>query len=226
MSNQIAIRLRHYCTAFAGFFCLTLLVACGSPDPQEELAAIRKCYQRYHSAIAARDDKIAAYLVDQETVSFYASIRKYALSAPSAKVKSLGPAEQILVLGLRQSLTLTELDKMNGHSLLRYFVKQGWTGNSTGGKGNLGKITWSDDTAVATLEIQGKPVPLRWHFTKEDDVWKINLAIMIPIANQMLTKLINRRSMSVEDFVLKVTGSRSGKAVSHKIWEPLANWAH
>ena len=86
---------------------------------------VRRVFDDYRNAILSEDGKTVAELVDVSSLHYYATLRRLALNAPAAILKTKSINTRLVVLHLRHSLDVDHLRSMNAKELLAFVVDRG-----------------------------------------------------------------------------------------------------
>jgi len=196
---------------------LFMLLRAPATPPDE---AVRRAFAEYKRAVMADDGRAAAALVSTGTVDWYGKTQDLALHASKDEVRSLGPLEKIQVLAFRQRVPLQELRTMSPMQLMAYSVAHGWVGKKATERSDLGTIRVSDDTAAATLQVDGKDSGQTYHFVREGDRWVFDQLPTLQGSDDTLKTAATRRGMTIDVFVQTLLESASGQKLTDEIWEP------
>ncbi len=81
----------------------------GSRDPEVDRAEIREVYRTYASRLSADDRLGAVALIDRESLAFYETIRRDALTLSATALRARPPHDQITIIMFRQGKTRASL---------------------------------------------------------------------------------------------------------------------
>ena len=192
--------------------------ACAGSPAEEK--AVRDSFTSYKEAILSQRGSDAVENVNKATIDYYQRTKDLALRAPEQEVRNLSTYDKMMVLLFRHRLPLDLLSGMNGRELFSYGVNRGWIGREDVMESDLGTIRVSGEQASAQFVKAGKPLPLRYQFTKEGGQWKLDLTMLAPQIDLALKELIRQEGLSEEEFLFQTLEAVSGKKVSPQIWQP------
>jgi hypothetical protein len=193
-----------------------LLNAPATPPDQ----AVHRAFAAFKRAVLAGDGPAAAALVSTDTLDWYGKTQDLALHASKDEVQNLGPLEKIQVLAFRQRVPLDELRAMSPPQLVAYSVAHGWMGKKAMERSELGTVTVSDDTAVATLLVDGKDSGQKYHFIRESGRWLFDQLPTLQSSDDTLKAAAAKRGMPIDVLVRTLLESASGQKLTDEIWQP------
>ncbi len=194
----------------------TLLRAPGTPPD----TAVRQAFAGFKRAVLADDGPTAAALVSKSTVDWYGKTQDLALHASKDEVQRLGPLEKIQVLAFRERVPADQLRSMSPLQLVAYSVAHGFMAKKATERSELGTIDVSDDTARATLLMDGKDTGQMYHFVREGGRWVFDQLPTLQSSDASLTAAAAQRGMPIDVFVQTLLESATGHKLTEEIWQP------
>jgi hypothetical protein len=194
-----------------------LLASCGGDGGEE--AAIRQVFQRYRSAILARDGSIAANLVTQNTLEYYENIRAVAAEAGTETIAQRSMFDRLFIALLRVEVGPRELREMTGQELFVLAVDRGLIGEEDVRASEIGEVTIEGDVAMGEAISDGRASGLSWRFAREGNGWRLDLTSVFPVANLAIKQVAQREGLSEDALIFQVVESVTGQRVSDEIWE-------
>ena len=176
------------------FFILTNLVV--AQDNEVEL--IRKNFESYKAFLYNSNGVEATNLVDSHTIKYYSDIIELVKNADSLKVESLPLLDKMMVLVVRQRVSVENILKFDGTALLIHAINNGMIDKNNIGSFTIGDITIENNFAKAQIIFNGIKSPYFLNFYKESGQWKYDLSSSFPIglpAIEKLTKEIGERGL-------------------------------
>lgn len=187
---------------------------------QNDTAAIRDCFARYKTAILNDRGEEAVQYVDSRTIRYYTQMLALTRTADSTTIAGLSFLDKLMVLSVRHRTTKAELQPMDGEDLLVYAINHGMVGKGGVIQNDIGAITIDDSFATGQLVRKGQPIPLQFHFYKEQEQWKLSLTALFPMAEAAMQKMVADSGESEHDYLLTLLETTTGKKPSPSIWNP------
>ena len=211
------------CTALVS---LCLLSSCGeeAPEtpPKTDAELIRETFGAYRQAVLARNAEKVVELVDRNTIGYYDRILSHAIEADSSKVRDFELFDQLIVLGIRQSVPAEKITGMDARALFIYTIEQGMIGEGNLQDLNVGEVeALSDSSARAQVTVHGQPQPLFFYFNRENGVWKIDLTSMFPEARTVVIKQMERTGLSQDEYIYETIELQTGQKPRPDLWQPV-----
>ena len=202
--------------AFTLVFLLPSTVAA-----QDEATAVKETFYGYKMAILQGDGEVAAALVTESTHDLYRQFADGALTLDKTGLDELHVMERLTILQLRHEMTRAQLESMSGGQIVAYAVDNGWIGKDSATRLQIGDFTIDGDTAsAAILGNDGTATPLRMKFTREDGLWRLDLAEMMVLTRVVVVQAIRQTGMSEDEFILFALEAASGRKPGPEIWSP------
>jgi hypothetical protein len=88
--------------------------------------AVKAAFDGYRAALKKGDGVAAARIVDNQTLKYYGTMKRMALTALAAKVKQLSFLDRLMIVILRLRVELDRLRAMSSKQLFAHGVEQGW----------------------------------------------------------------------------------------------------
>ncbi|MEM0965481.1 MAG: hypothetical protein AAGJ81_04965 [Verrucomicrobiota bacterium] len=196
-----------------------LFVTGCSSDPEN--ASVKQAFEDYKSAILNDDAETAYGLVNENTKAWYGETLDRVLTSNRDQIMELGVLDKIQVILIRHRVPREEILQMTPESLFKYAASRGWVGkNSVSGLG-IGKIDVQRDFATGVVRTNGEDSPIRFHFYKEDGVWRIDLTELNKWGEAALITQIKQSRQDELDYIFTLVQFASGKPVQESIWKPL-----
>lgn len=196
----------------------TVITSCGSNN---EKSLIKECFSQYKTSILNKDGASSVQYVTQSTIEEYGKYLEWAKFGEKNELQNLSISNKLQVLLIKHRVPEKTILDSTGESIFQYAVSNGWIGEAGTVKTETGEINLYDNTAVADVVVDGKRVPVKFHFTKEDNQWKFNLVKLLKITNAALEMKLKERGTSEDQFITIVIESLSGRKMDESIWEPL-----
>jgi len=190
-------------------------------NPKDESLSVEKSFNTYKTAILARDGELAAMYVNNETISYYSDLLKLIKFGTKNEIQSKRLVDKFTVLSIRLRFGNEITNIKDGKSLLSFAVKKGLIGEQGVSGLKYSSVNISGDLAFVTLEVNNAISPMKFKFTKENSVWKIDLVEILPSANIAFSYAAEESGYSDDEFIFMVLESLSGIKPTEKIWEPL-----
>jgi hypothetical protein len=188
---------------------------------QNDTTAIRDCFMGYKVAILNDEGKEAIRYIDSRTIRYYTQMLSLTRSADSTTVAGLSFLDKLMVLSVRHRTTKAELKPMNGEDLLVYAINHGMVGKNGVVQNDLGAITIDESFATGQLIHNGQPTPLKFHFYKEQEQWKLNLTALFPMAEAAMQHMLAESGESENDYLLTLLEMTTGKKPAPSVWHPV-----
>lgn len=193
--------------------------ACG-PDngPEDDVTAIRNCYDSYFAALKEGRGDDAAALVDGRTVAHYERMLDLARHADSSTVAGLDILDQMAVLAMRMENDHQQLMAMDAREAIARSVSEGLMADEGPQGMTLGTVEVTGDEAKAPLKMYGFPTPAKFTFRREQDGWRIDITSLFELSRQGLEQVA--KTAEGGNFVLQMLEESTGKAIPERIWNP------
>lgn len=203
------------------FLSFTLVVAtCFAQKKQEKL--IRETFEKYKSAILNDRGEEAAKYVDSRTMKYYSDIAEMVKSADSLSVSKLNIMDKLMVFTIRHNATKEEILNFDGERLLIYAIEAGMVGKSSVAGNTIGTIVIEDSFAKGQLVANEQPTDIDFHFYNEDQMWKIDLTSIFPIALISFKQMQEDSGQNEPDFLFKILEMVSGNKPDNTVWREVA----
>lgn len=193
---------------------------CGSDQgAEDDVTAIRACFDNYFAALKEGRGQDAADLVDSRTVAHYERVLELARNADSTTVAGLDAMDQIAVLSMRMVNSPEELIGMDAREAIARSVSDGLMSDSGPEGISLGNVEVTGDEAQAPLKMFGFPTPAKFTFRKEEKGWRIDITSLFELSKQGMQQVM-KASEGEANPVLKLLQETTGKEVPQSIWHP------
>lgn len=193
---------------------------CGSDQgAEDDVTAIRACFDNYFAALKEGRGQDAAELVDSRTVAHYERVLELARNADSTTVAGLDAMDQIAVLSMRMVNSPEELIGMDAREAIARSVSDGLMSDSGPEGISLGNVEVTGDEAQAPLKMFGFPTPAKFTFRKEEKGWRIDITSLFELSKQGMQQVM-KASEGEANPVLKLLQETTGKEVPLSIWHP------
>ncbi len=189
-----------------------------APRPASDEERIRSCFAEYQKALASRNGRAAAALMDAATIEYYGRMRALALQADAAQVRKLTILDKLMVLRLRSGVPLEKLRAMKAEDVLALGVDQGWVG-AKAGENALGAIQVARPEARAEAVVRGKAAGIQFVFRLEGGKWKLDLVGLLAAAGPALAAAAAQAQLSEDAFVVRVLEAATGARLPPGIWD-------
>jgi hypothetical protein len=204
--------------------CLLLLMmtlgSCRDSGPVDDVAEVRSVFDGYMQALARGDGATAADLVDQNTIDYHERMVQLARTADSTEVARLDVMERIMVLGLRMQVDRETLRRMDGRQAVALGSSAGLAGGSELAALDIGAVTVDGDRASAPIRLGGFPVPAKFHFTREQEGWRMDVTSLFDISRMAFDQMALRRGESSNEWLMELLEETSGTPPPADLWHP------
>lgn len=191
--------------------------ACGSDSgPEDDVTAIRTCYDNYLAALKEGRGDDAAALVDSRTVAHYERMLDLARNADSSTVAGLDILDQMAVLAMRMENDQQQLMAMDAREAIARSVSEGLMADEGPQGMTLGNVEVNGDEAQAPLKMYGFPTPAKFTFRREQNGWRIDITSLFELSRQGLEQVA--KTAEGGNFVLNMLEETSGKSIPEGIW--------
>ncbi len=109
---------------------------------------------------------------------------------------------------------------MSGRELVIYAIDRGWIGKGSVARIDIGEVTVDGDAATAVVVNRRGPSSQRFHFRKEDGLWKFDLVQLLALAEQAFEFMAAAQDLERDEFAERMLEEVSGKPVGPEIWQP------
>jgi hypothetical protein len=184
-------RLRPLLALAAGFLVVMLgLTACSRDDGTVEAAQVKTAFAACRTAILSRHADEALKYLPEDVDDYFKILNAGQVPAPPVQT-AFGSAEVpgvnlLLRTALDEKVTPDLRSHLTLQTLLQRVADHGLLDTRNIRDLSLGRVDVRGQRATAELFCQGKPVPLRLPFVKEDQVWKIDLLAILPYAEVLM----------------------------------------
>jgi hypothetical protein len=193
--------------------------------------AVRSAFQIYRKAIADRDWKRSAELVDQVTVAKYAEVREAALRATKAAMLDDEFWIAGAALALRHASNAAEIDSARGRDFIALANRLNVLETLDVRILDIGAIhiERGDGRAFAAVIVKGTETDHLAGFVREDGQWRLAWAPLAQYLTDALAFEIGitpwappdvRETVLTRD-LFPIIGERTGRQVTNVIWQPL-----
>lgn len=200
------------------FLLCICLVNCTNSEESEK---VTETFNSYKKALLDNDIPKAISLVDTNTLEHYEALLKKVQQGDSLSLMGLDPMEKYVLLAVRQNATKEQILSFTSSSFLSYLISEGLEGKSRVTNNRMGQVKVSSKTAIAQLIAGNKITKLNWSFTKEGELWKINLVSLMPTASEQFKKMIVNSQKDVNEFIFGLLEKRTGERPDASIWVPV-----
>ena len=188
---------------------------------QNDIDAIKKCYEDYVVAILNNNADQAYQCIDSNTKKYYDRILEMAIHLDANDTKKLSLLNKSMVLLARHGIEKNKLLKMNGADFFKYAIKNDWIG-SEGDRGQrITNVNIEGDIASSNIVENGNISTFGYVFYREADGWKIDLTSIMPFAERELKQQLLKMQINDDDFIFQMLETLSGKKVDSRVWKPL-----
>ena len=158
------------------FFQLSLfIISCASQ--KSDTAQIKECFDNCKSAIIEKDGENAIKYVSEKSFAEYSILLQKIKQEDSLELSNEEYATKLFILRVRHLIPPEQILRLNSRSLLVVIINYGISNNNNIRNSTLKEITIKDNSANATLMINGKLTPFVYSFSKENNMWKIILRV-------------------------------------------------
>ena len=116
------------------------------PSPRRN-GAVKACFDTYKAALLAGSGTEAVAVIDQHTLDYYRTILDHTLRSDSATVAGLDFMDKLIVIRVRDLMTLTEVSALDENSFFVYAVDNGMIGKEGVANLELGTVELNGSSA-------------------------------------------------------------------------------
>ena len=204
-------------TLLSVFVCLFLL-SCS----EENKIAVKATFENYQTAILNDNGQAAFKNIDKKTREYYSWASKSAKELDEKAIKALGFMDKMMILLIRQRVSRSDVLKMDGKALFIYAVENGWVGKNGVSQLSIGDISVNNNFATGVVLNNNQKSPLKFHFYKEDQLWKIDLTEISKWGEAMFVSQQKKSGKTMDEYILLLVQIVSKKPVDlSTIYKPL-----
>ena len=192
-----------------------MLAGSAFADQAAEVAAVRKVFDEYKTALLEGNGSAAADVVSTATIKYYGEMLEHVLHTPREKLGELDFLSKFIVLRVRHEFTKSEIEKLTGRELFVIGVNKGWIAKATVAEIELIEIKVGEKDASGFIAVAPE-IPV-FHFRKESGVWKLNLLASFELGNRAIKEQISGSGMTEEQFILRTIEMVSPRKVDERI---------
>lgn len=198
------------------------MFGCSESGPEStEAESVRTGFEAYRTAMMDGNASVVLDWVDANTLAYYEMILDRVVNADSATVREMDLLDKMMVLQIRQKIPADTVRDMTPRTLFVYTIRHGLVGEANLKQMSLGDIEADSLTATGQLVVDDKPTSLKFRFSKEYGVWKIDLTSLFPQSQASLKRIMERNGWDEDRLIeFQLDGDlRSG------LWEPIGTRA-
>ncbi len=183
--------------------------------------AVRDTFERYRAALRKQDGEAVAALVTTGTRGYYDELARLTATGGPEEIGARGVTERMNVALLRHQLAPEKAAGMDGGALLDFAVRKGLVDKSAAGGLELGEITVTGDTAVASVTFPGKrngPELAPRTFVKEAGEWRVDLLPAIEANDKSIAELAKKHGMTEDAVIFKLVSAATGTPVDASVF--------
>ena len=199
-------------------FC-TLLTGCTKPSL--DAMEIQCTFDAYKSAILSMDGSASVDQIAQRTLNEYQKYIDWCLHADRRTLQNLSTINKMQVFLIKHRIPVDELKEMTGEKAFIYAVDHDWIGKKGTIVTTINDIQVSGSRATTATLSNKKKTPMRFHFTKEEGAWKLDLTQTLRDTDAVLKAQIEQAGISEDDYIFRIIEMISGRKVLNSIWEPI-----
>lgn len=181
---------------------------------------IQACFKGYKSAILNDKGEEAVEFVDSRTIKYYTDILEKTKNADSTKIEDLNVMDKLMVFSVRHRTSKEDILSFDGKQLLIYAIKEGMVGKGSVVNTEVGELSVDEQFAKGQLVVNGTPAPAYFHFYEEDEVWKIDLTSIFPVATQAFQQMIDDSGEDENEYLFTILEMITGEKPNNEIWKP------
>ena len=204
---------------------LFILISCGgeTPEPVQKPDGelVKETFAAYKQATLAKDAQGVVNVADRNTFDYYDQVFFFAMEADSAQVRAFELFDQLMVLGIRQSIPKDEIESMNARELFKYAIEVGMIGEGEVETLDIGDVEVIGQSARGRLIVEGAAQRLFFNFNKEDGVWKMDLTSLFPVARIGVANRLQRSEQTEDEFINATIEQQTGQKPGPDIWKPM-----
>lgn len=185
-------------------------------DDQE----IRDIFDDYRNALLAGDGNTAFGTLSGSSIDFYVEMRDLALTAPRKQLEKRSLIDRLHTLTLRYVLAPQRLEGMSPTEIVAYAVDTGLIGQGTLQLQELEAISIDGDVAEATVISEGNQTEFTYEFVRDDGGWRINLLVVLDVANERFVDLIDKEGITETAFIFDTIEVITGQRPTNVLWNP------
>ena len=154
---------------------------------------IRSVFSSLKSAVALNNGKDAVNYIDSNTVVYYNFLLDKTLHADSLDLDTMSAIHKVMIYTLRDGVSETYLESMNGVKLFQFLVDNELLSRSTILRTNIGDVLVDGNKALGQLLYPGNESPYYLKFNKEDGLWKLDATSLLPLTAQSAVAACKKR---------------------------------
>jgi hypothetical protein len=212
-----------FCLHIRSIVVLASLLCCQVSCGQDEEAAIRSTHDKFNAASSANDFQTVVSLVNQNTLDFFERMRTHAINSGPETISSLPMVDRMFIATIRAHVEPSYLKQLSSAQLVMVGMRDGWLNTTKDGKSPpaLGEILVDADRAEAEIIANGQTGPFKFVFTKEDGLWKHDMAALLKWASETFEQSMKRHPnpmFSEDEQLLQVLSAQHKKQITSVIW--------
>lgn len=192
-----------------------------NPDNPADIEGIAQCFYGYQDAVLADDGERAASFVDGGVYDYYTVGARQAVTLPKVEFDTLSLQERYLILLLRHSMSLEQLENMTGRELFVHAIRNGWTGKSGMAAQELRDVSIDNDRAEASILVNGRFFGHKYYFLRDTGGWKLNLLSVYQLVEKSFAALAEKSGVGEDVFLLNTLKGARGEGCTEALFEPL-----
>ncbi|MEM8585044.1 MAG: hypothetical protein AAGF87_12275 [Bacteroidota bacterium] len=183
---------------------------------------VRADFNRYRTATFEDRGADAIKYLDERVFDYYELMLGHARRSDSATVAGLELADQLVVLAIRHRATPEQVMGFTDSTCLIFALDEGMIDKEGAANIQIDDVRIDGDFAEATVSSRGEQLPVQFHFYRTDGVWKFDLTQLFPLANEVMTAIVEDSGMEAGELMIMLIGMASGKTVDESsIWMPI-----
>lgn len=183
---------------------------------------ISRTFTDYQSAILNKNGLYAVDYLSKDTFDYYSALLQATKNASKSEVLNMRIGDRFTILMLRHSFEPSMiLGLKDGKDLVTFSIDHGLIGADGAARVSIHSIKTYDNTAFVEVKTDDGVSPFKYQFKKEDGLWKMDLASVMPEVSALLEHTVSISNMTESEFILSVLQDQTGINPTEKIWDPL-----
>lgn len=193
------------------------LCSCNNDEKQ-----IKTLWSTYVDAITNNNGPLAATLIDNATIGYYAQMLSLVKTADSNTVAVLRNDQKFLVLAIRHIISRQQVYSFDGADLYSYCVQARFFESEMYKNNILQDIKVNQLEAKAAFVDTVTKAPVTVWFSKENDNWKINFTRFYASTGEDVWEwMIEKSGMTEDEFMYWALEQLNEKRPADNIWQPI-----
>ena len=194
-----------------------------SYDADVDNPLILKSLEDYKELALKGDGPKIARMMYKPSFAYYEQLRQAIFHENKEQVQARSYVDQVIIMRSRISADIEILEKLDSLQFVEYLYRSGYVDKGSVLYHGMGEITYdpATQTASAPAIVNDEAVDAKYHFKKEEGIWKLDISEVVPFANTALEEDIVNNGNSPEYMLhLTLLSANSGQEVDEALWSP------